>query len=216
MPKPKIARSTIFSLIILLIVLMIYIALITEQPEAHTEENSTNQSPPTHQLVTKNTMNIQPLLKTAFPKLPSPASQNLSFEQLHDWLNQTPSAYMGYVELKEYYDNGIEENLVLKQAKVDTVQLQKDIEQNIHNKLSTLDEDTYDFVEAYDLTYEAFFDTLEQYAQQADLDLLVIQRENPYWMVVPRKAQVSQKIVDTFNAKYGDDEYMGEMVVYLK
>lgn len=218
MSKLKPRYSTLVPLLILIVLVIIYAGLIINKP-AQSDAQSISPQPNINQsnITTKdNIMSGQLVdhLMQAFPQLTKPTAQYLEFEALSEWLNQTPESYMGYVELKEYYDNGIEENTALQQAKVDTKKLQKDIHQNILEKTSHFEEENADTIDVYDTIYEVFFDTLGQHASLADLDLLVIHRENPYWMVVPRKAQMSQNIVDAFNATYANDSSLGEMVIY--
>ncbi len=76
--------------------------------------------------------NIYELLQAIIPEL---AQQDLpenleQFTIFRDWLNQTHS-YLQYVEIKEFDDNGIEDNQLFKQKDVDVQALQSKIQNDV-------------------------------------------------------------------------------------
>ena len=71
-----------------------------------------------------------------------------------------------------------------------------------------------DQMDAMQQTEEIIFDKIKQVANQYQLSLLVIYRENPYWMLVPTQdEQQLNQIVDAFNDAFNDDGDLN-MAVY--
>ena len=125
---------------------------------------------------------------------------------------------MHYIELKEYYDNGIENDFYFNQHNIDAEQLQNEIEVAIAEVFDQYDEDDDvslgDQMDAMQQTEEIIFDQIKLVANQYQLSLLIIYRENPYWMLVPTQdEQQLNQIVDAFNDAFNDDGDLN-MAVY--
>lgn len=167
------------------------------------------------------TNNIYRLVQDIFPEL---QQQNLpddltDFATFRDWLNQYYS-YLQYVEIKEFYDNGIEYSRIFQQKNVDIGALQQQIVDQVGQYFSSFDEeDDEDFdldarIEMDEKIEEILFEHIKHVAEQHQLQLLVIVRENPYWMVVPQQEQARLKqIVSCFNQSFNQNGDLN-LIVY--
>ena len=96
--------------------------------------------------------------------------------------------------------------------------MQNEIEVAIAEVFDQYDEDDDvslgDQMDAMQQTEEIIFDQIKLVANQYQLSLLVIYRENPYWMLVPTQdEQQLNQIVDAFNDAFNDDGDLN-MAVY--
>ena len=135
-----------------------------------------------------------------------PTSQD-DFSEFYDWVNAQHS-FFHYFELKEHYDNGIDENYYFKKFSVDTGELEKDIELAI-DELWEQYEDEVSFGDQEDLmeqVEEIIFDKIKLAAVPHQLSLIVIYRENPYWLLVENTDEkFIQTVVDEFNEIFNKD-----------
>ena len=147
---------------------------------------------------------IYSLLQYFIPELNAQQiPQDAEFYSFSEWINQQHDL-LHYIELKEYYDNGIENDFYFNQHNIDAEQLQNEIEIAIAEVFDQYDEDDDvslgDQMDAMQQTEEIIFDQIKLVANQYQLSLLVIYRENPYWMLVPTQdEQQLNQIVDAFN-----------------
>ncbi|MEJ5137061.1 MULTISPECIES: hypothetical protein [Acinetobacter] len=162
---------------------------------------------------------IYSLLQHLIPELNAQKiPQDTKFYSFSEWLNQQHD-FLHYIELKEYYDNGVEDDFYFNQHNIDTEQLQNEIEVAIAEVFDQYDEedDEVSFDDQMDTmqqTEEIIFDKIKLVANQYQLSLLVIYRENPYWMLVPSQdEQQLNQIVDAFNDAFNDDGDLN-MAVY--
>ena len=161
---------------------------------------------------------IYSLLQHLIPELNAQQiPQDIEFYSFSEWINQQHD-FLHYIELKEYYDNGIENDFYFNQYNIDTEQLQNEIEVAIAEVFDQYDEDDdvllADQMDAMQQTEEIIFDQIKQVANQYQLSLLVIYRENLYWMLVPTQdEQQLNQIVDAFNNAFNDDGDLN-MTVY--
>lgn len=132
--------------------------------------------------------------------------QKDDFETLCDWLNQQGSN-LQYVELKQYFDNGLEDCQLFQQHHVDISVLQEKIDHDIEAALPDEDqEDECDqAIDFYDTVFDTLFDNIKAVADPLGLKLLVVVRENPYWMVVPNHDEKIQKLIQSFNSIFAKD-----------
>jgi len=162
--------------------------------------------------------NIYQLLQAAIPALQTqvvPAQQG-DLYQLYVWINQTHS-FMHYIELKAFADNGIEYNYYFKSFAVDHSLVQNEILTTIETVFADLDQSSLEIGDDFNAYIEArismdeqveeiIFDHIQKYAAQHQLKLLVIVRENPYWMLLPSQNQdLIDQIVTTFNQHFCAD-----------
>ncbi|WP_173910953.1 hypothetical protein [Acinetobacter sp. Marseille-Q1618] len=165
------------------------------------------------------TKNIYAIFQDIFPELKQqtlPEDLN-EFSIFCDWLNQEHS-FIQYVEIKEYYDNGIDESTIFQQKQVDTEALNQAIEETVDELFDSLDEDQLEDYEARfeieEKIEEILFDQIKTFAAQKQLSLLVVFRENPYWLVVPSQDESQlQQIADAFNQHFAQDTNLS-MSVY--
>lgn len=161
---------------------------------------------------------IYSLLQYLIPELNAQQiPQDTEFYSFSEWINQQ-NDFLHYIELKEYYDNGIENDFYFNQHNIDAEQLQNEIEIAIAEVFDQYDEDDdvslADQMDAMQQTEEIIFDQIKLVANQYQLSLLVIYRENPYWMLVPTQdEQQLNQIVDAFNDAFNDDGDLN-MAVY--
>lgn len=162
---------------------------------------------------------IYSLLQHLIPELNAQKiPQDTKFYSFSEWLNQQHD-FLHYIELKEYYDNGVEDDFYFNQHNIDTEQLQNEIEVAIAEIFDQYDEEDDevsfdDQMDAMQQTEEIIFDKIKLVANQYQLSLLVIYRENPYWMLVPTQdEQQLNQIVDAFNDAFNDDGDLN-MAVY--
>ncbi len=134
------------------------------------------------------------------------------FTVFENWVNQDYS-FIQYVEIKEYDINGINDSTVFKQKQVDIEALNQAIDTDVGVLFDSLEEDQfdedYDFEARFEIEQkveEILFDQIKHFAEQKQLTLLVIFRENPYWLLVPSQDELQlQKIVNEFNQCFGQD-----------
>ena len=169
--------------------------------------------------------NIYELLQAIIPEL---AQQDLpenleQFTIFRDWLNQTYS-YLQYVEIKEFDDNGIEDNQLFKQKDVDVQALQSKIQNDVWALYEQVGEEMDDMqdvdafmnkrIEVEQKVEDILFDHIKVVAEANALSLWVIIRENPYWLLVPcQDMNVLENIVDVFNQTFNMDGDLN-MVIY--
>ena len=168
-----------------------------------------------------NPLEIYSLLQEALPELKKqPISQDSQdFANFFDWMNEHHD-YMQYVEIKEFYENGISDSEILKNAQIDTEALEKkigaDVNQIIAKYSDKYKEDDFEKLsidEQFDIQIEldyeieqALFNNIKNSIKEKNLKLFVVSRENPYWFVLPDNLDKNQKIIDAFNQVFPDGE----------
>lgn len=161
---------------------------------------------------------IYPLLQATVVELKTqPIPVDNEFDSFDEWVNEQHD-FLHYFELKDYYDNGIEDNFYFKKYNVDTEQLQNEIESAVGELFEQFeDADDVSFEDQMDVmerTEEIIFDAIKKVANQYQLSLLVVYRENPYWMLIPTQDEPKIiQIADAFNEAFNDDGDLN-MVVY--
>jgi len=164
-------------------------------------------------------LEIYYLLQETLPELkkqPIPQDSQ-DFANFRDWMNEH-HAYMQYVEIKEFYDNGISDSEILKHAQIDTKALEKkigaDVNQIIAKYGDKYTEDEFEKLsidEQFDIRIEldyeieqALFNNIKNSIKDKHLKLFVVIRENPYWFVLPDNPNKNQNIIDAFNQVFPD------------
>lgn len=162
-----------------------------------------------------NNLDIYQVLTDVLPELKKQKIplQYKEFVSFRDWMNEQHQ-YMQYVEIKEYFDNGITESEILKNAQVDTERLEAKIEQDVEQIRGQYTEEQFEALSseqqfdlniAIDETVEkALFENIKRAAEEKNLKLFVVERENPYWFVLPNHPDKNQKIVDAFNQAFAE------------
>ena len=202
-------------------ILIIFISFIVTKCEAvfHTSEISPNTSITAKVAKMASSDEIYYLLQEALPELKKQEipQNSQEFTNFRDWLNEHHS-YMQYVEIKEFYDNGISDSEILKDAQIDTTALEKKIEQDVQqvwkeygDKYTEEDFEKLSIDEQFDIKIEldyevekALFSNIKKVAEEKNLKLFVVVRENPYWFVLPNDPDKNKKIVDAFNQVFAD------------
>lgn len=166
-------------------------------------------------------LKIYNVLQKIIPELSAQKiPQDGDFEQFDEWINETIRLFH-YIELKEYYDNGIDENYYLNEFKVDIQKLQNEIEADVSEAFDQVDEDVEDDdfdlegqMDALEQVEEIIFDKIKNFATPFNLTLIVVYRENPYWLLVPTQDEEHlNQIVDSFNDAFNQDGDLN-MAVY--
>lgn len=185
----------------------------------HSSITSTNTVIEQKVLKMKDSLEIYYLLQEALPELkkqPIPQDSQ-DFANFRDWMNEN-HIYMQYVEIKEFYDNGISDSEILQNAQVDTKALEEkigtDINQIIAKYGDKYTEDDFEKLssdEQFDIRIEldyeieqALFNNIKNFIKDNNLKLFVVIRENPYWFVLPDNPDKNQKIIDAFNQVFPD------------
>ena len=164
-------------------------------------------------------LEIYYLLHEALPELKKQTipQDSQDFANFRDWMNEH-HAYMQYVEIKEFYDNGISDSEILKHAQIDTKALEKkigaDVNQIIAKYGDKYTEDEFEKLsidEQFDIRIEldyeieqALFNNIKNSIKDKHLKLFVVIRENPYWFVLPDNPNKNQNIIDAFNQVFPD------------
>lgn len=164
-------------------------------------------------------LEIYYLLQEALPELKKQTipQDSQDFANFRDWMNEY-HAYMQYVEIKEFYDNGISDSEILKHAQIDTKALEKkigaDVNQIIAKYGDKYTEDEFEKLsidEQFDIRIEldyeieqALFNNIKNSIKDKHLKLFVVIRENPYWFVLPDNPNKNQNIIDAFNQVFPD------------
>ena len=164
-------------------------------------------------------LEIYYLLQEALPELKKQTipQDSQDFANFRDWMNEH-HAYMQYVEIKEFYDNGISDSEILKYAQIDTKALEKkigaDVNQIIAKYGDKYTEDEFEKLsidEQFDIRIEldyeieqALFNNIKNSIKDKHLKLFVVIRENPYWFVLPDNPNKNQNIIDAFNQVFPD------------
>ncbi|TCM68349.1 hypothetical protein EC844_10552 [Acinetobacter calcoaceticus] len=156
--------------------------------------------------------NIYQLLRMVLPGLdrqPLPILTD-DFCAFSQWINHQYK-FLHTLQLKAYYDNGIADDYFFQHFKLDRHALQIEIAETMNSIFEDLDQTALD--PSTDINYyidarismdqqveDIVFDQIQRAAAQFDLKLLVIIRENPYWLLVPAADQVLiDMIVTAFN-----------------
>lgn len=162
-----------------------------------------------------NPLDIYYLLQCALPELKKQTipQDSQDFANFRDWMNEH-HAYMQYVEIKEFYDNGISDSEILKNAQIDTEALEMKIDADVNQIIDKYTEDDFDELnsdEQFDIRMEldyeiekSLFNNIKNSIKDKHLKLFVIIRENPYWFVLPDNPNTNQKIIDDFNQVFSD------------
>ncbi|WP_228276838.1 hypothetical protein [Acinetobacter johnsonii] len=66
----------------------------------------------------------------------------------------------------------------------------------------TSDMHGYDF----EFSFDVIFNHIKIFIEPYELSLLVIERENPYWLLVPHNDELIDRIIVTYNHTFGDEE----------
>lgn len=151
------------------------------------------------------TQNIYKLFQEIIPELKQQALPDDldDYYIFSEWMNESIQLWH-YIEMQEFYNHDIENNHFLIQKKVDVQAIDQQIsqavdqliEQNKGNKQIDLLGETYDI----------FFDTLSDVAEQQQLSLLVVSKENPDWMFIPKQTDEKlTEIAELFNATFDED-----------
>mgnify|MGYP003483218859 CR=1 FL=1 len=156
-------------------------------------------------------LEIYYLLQEALPELKKQTipQDSQDFANFRDWMNEH-HAYMQYVEIKEFYDNGISDSEILKHAQIDTKALEKkigaDVNQIIAKYGDKYTEDEFEKLsidEQFDIQIEldyeieqALFNNIKNSIKDKHLKLFVVIRENPYWFVLPDNSDKNQKLLE--------------------
>lgn len=154
-------------------------------------------------------------LSELIPELKQPYPDAGEFNSFFDWMN-VDIALCHYIELTEFYDNGISENFYFQQFGVDTEQLQNQIQEDVLSLYNpsedsieidlsaSIDEYFLDSqIDIMERSEKIIFDHIQVIAQQYQLSLLVIYRENPYWLLIPTQDQEKLNvIVEEFNQAF--------------
>ena len=164
-------------------------------------------------------LEIYYLLQEALPELKKQTipQDSQDFANFRDWMNEH-HAYMQYIEIKEFYDNGISDSEILKHAQIDTKALEKkigaDVNQIIAKYGDKYTEDEFEKLsidEQFDIRIEldyeieqALFNNIKNSIKDKHLKLFVVIRENPYWFVLPDNPNKNQNIIDAFNQVFPD------------
>lgn len=101
----------------------------------------------------------------------------------------------------------MEDCQLFQQHQVDISALQEKIDHDIEAALPDEDqEDECDqAIDFYDTVFDTLFDNIKAVADPLGLKLLVVVRENPYWMVVPNHDEKIQKLIQSFNFIFAKD-----------
>ncbi len=125
-----------------------------------------------------------------------------------EWMNEFIHIWH-YIEIMEFQNHDVEKNHYLIQKNVDT----QAIDTDVGALFDSLEEDQLDEDDDYSAHFEIeqkveeiLFDQIKHFAEQKQLTLLVIFRENPYWLVVPSQDELRlQRIIDEFNQCFCQD-----------
>ena len=166
-------------------------------------------------------LKIYSLLQKIIPELQSQQiPQDEDFDSFDEWINESVNIFH-YIELKNYYDNGIEDNYYLSEHKVDVESLQNAIEADVIEAFDEVDDDVEnddfdleDQMDALERVEEIIFDKIKNVASPFHLTLMIIYHENPYWLLVPTEDDDKlNQIVDAFNEAFNQDGDLN-MAVY--
>ena len=130
---------------------------------------------------------------------------------LGEWMNESIHIWH-YIEMTEFQNHDIEDNYYLIQKNVDTHVIEQQIAQAVDQLFEQNKGNQH--IDLLDETYDIFFDTLCAVAEQQQLSLLVVVKENPDWMFIPKQSDEKlAEIAELFNATFNEDED-STMVVY--
>ncbi|WP_228145778.1 hypothetical protein [Acinetobacter sp. ANC 5054] len=116
--------------------------------------------------------------------------------------------------MSDYRQNGIAECHRLQQLKIDLNELNNEIEAEMSTFQQMYEESDQEIdpepAHAYDFefTYNVIFNNIKMFIEPYDLALLVIERENPYWLLVPNSEESIDCIMTNFNDIFGNEEPM--------
>jgi hypothetical protein len=152
-------------------------------------------------------------LRVAFPELNDTAipEEQDEFEHFVRWLNSYYSNIQK-IELDDFRQNGIDECHRLQQLGIDLDELKNQINDDMasfYQMYDSEEEETSD-MHGYDFefSFDVIFNHIKIFIEPYELSLLVIERENPYWLLVPHNDELIDQIIVTYNHTFGDEEPM--------
>lgn len=152
--------------------------------------------------------------KALFPNLELneiPAEDNIAyFHVFYDWLNQQ-QMYFHYVELKEGWDDGIEDNAILQDLAINTQSIEKWVNTQADALLANCQGEYNDACDDVDAKLESIlYDAILDQVPSQDFCLLRVVRENPYWLLAPNEPEKVANFVQAFNESFNED---GDMLM---
>ncbi len=139
-----------------------------------------------------------------------PAEDSIAyFHIFYDWLNQE-HGYFHYIELSEFWENGIEDNAILKKLGVDTMAMQEVIGEKVSQVFEQCDDYDDECDDVMQKVERIIYDNILAQVPRADYCLLRVVRENPYWMLVPNQAEKVEAFIQAFNQAFNED---GDMLM---
>ncbi|WP_294977344.1 hypothetical protein [uncultured Leuconostoc sp.] len=107
---------------------------------------------------------------------------------------------------------GIDECHRLQQLGIDLDELKNQINDDMasfYQMYDSEEEETSD-MHGYDFefSFDVIFNHIKIFIEPYELSLLVIERENPYWLLVPHNDELIDRIIVTYNHTFGDEEPM--------
>ena len=152
-------------------------------------------------------------LRIAFPELNDtaiPVEQDV-FEHFVAWLN-THYSNIQKIELDDFRQNGIDECHRLQQLGIDLNELKNHINDDMASYHQMYDDpdQTEGDMHSYDFefSFDVIFNNIKIFIEPYELSLLVIEKETPYWFLVPSNEELIERIIVTYNQSFGDDEAM--------
>ncbi|MDH1363906.1 hypothetical protein N5D16_05510, partial [Acinetobacter johnsonii] len=112
----------------------------------------------------------------------------------------------------DFRQNGIDECHRLQQLGIDLDELKNQINDDMasfYQMYDSEEEETSD-MHGYDFefSFDVIFNHIKIFIEPYELSLLVIERENPYWLLVPHNDELIDRIIVTYNHTFGDEEPM--------
>ena len=158
------------------------------------------------------TQNIYEIFQEIIPEL---KQQDLpddldDYYTFSEWMNESIQIWH-YIEMKEFYNHDIEDNHFLIEKNVDCHVIDQKISQAVDQLIEQNKGNKY--IDLLDETYEIFFNTLREFAEQQQLSLLVVVKENPDWMFIPKQNDEKlTEIAELFNATFDED---GDLTMFV-
>ncbi len=152
------------------------------------------------------------IFKSVYPELSNYEEPDdpSDFDAVFEWLNSKVSNVQ-QINLMDYQDNGIDDCYQFKVNSVNIEKLKDKIDASMKEDYQDFDEgdeeQDFDHMYSYDeqFTFNAFFNNIRDAADLIDQSLLVIQTENPYWLLIPNDEEKIEQVLTVFNDIYDEE-----------
>lgn len=131
-----------------------------------------------------------------------------SWHDFYAWFNQD-GTYLHYMELKEFWVNGVDNNAILRALGIDGTAVQAQIDAQIDVIMEDCDDEYLpDGRMLIEVVENAIYDGVLAATPQGQYCVLRVLRENPYWLLAPNDTVKVDAFIQAFNETFNDGDML--------